>query len=316
MARTEFPLIHRYFAKIGATREDVDLGIGDDAALLTPPAGHDLAVAVSTQVEGAHFPPGASPSLVAQRGFASAFNHLAAAAAEPAWLTLALSMPQVDEAWLEAFSDCLNTLTRSARVQLVGGDTTAGPLRVTLHAHGFVPPGQGPAPSSIQPEHLIYVTGTLGEAQLARVADQNSLRIPGQARRRLQDRVQRPKPRMAEGLALRGLASGAFSVTDGLARGLSRLLQATGTGARLKADSLPLSTTLAENLDRAGGWLLPLTATGDYELCFTVPPASRAELERRFTALPAGCACIGRVESSAGIRCVLPNGTDLSPIPE
>ncbi len=314
MAKTEFSLIDHYFARIGATREDVELGIGDDAALLIPPPGHDLAVAVSTLAEGTHFPLDAPPSLVAHRGFAAVLSHLAAATAEPAWLTLALSMPQVDEAWLRAFSECLNDLTRSARVQLVGGDTTAGPLRVTLHAHGFVPAGQAPAPSALRPGDFIYVTGTLGDAQLARLADQNSVRIPDEARRRLDHHYRQPKPPIAEGLALRGLASGAFSVSDGLASGLSRLLQASGTGADLRADSLPLSTALAENLERAGGWLLPLTAKGDYALCFTVPPASQTALELRFSDLSADCTCIGRVGSSTGIRCLLPDGTYLSPV--
>ncbi len=311
MAITEFSLIARYFAQVGAVRNDVVLGVGDDAALLTPPPRHDLAVAVSTLVEGPDFPAGTAPGRLAYQALAVALSHLSAAASEPAWLTLTLCMTKANEDWLKAFSDCLDALAKGLNIRLVGGDTTEGPLRLTLHAHGFVPTGQAPEPHLIRPGDLVYVTGTLGNGELAMLAGQNRRQLPDEHIGGLHARLQQLEQRIARGLALRGLASGAFSRVDGLAKGLSQLLQPARSGASLVAESLPLSPTLARNLQGADGCITAILAVRDPELCFTVPPAGQAELESRFAELAEGCTCIGAIDERPGLRCLLTDGARL-----
>ena len=309
MATTEFSLIARYFAQVGAARNDVVLGVGDDAALLTPPSRHDLAVAVSTLVEGPGFPAGTAPALLAYQALAVALSHLAAAASEPAWVTLTLCMTEANDDWLKAFSDCLDALAKGLDIGLVGGDTTEGPLRMTLHAHGFVPTGQAPEAHLIAPGDLIYVTGTLSNGGLAMLAGQNQPRVIDEDTGGLEGHLRQLKLRIAHGRALRGLASGAFSRVDGLAKGLSRLLQPATRGANLTAASLPLSPALASDSRAAAGWIPALSAAGDHELCFTVPPARQAELESRFARLAEGCTFIGAIDERPGLRCLLPDGT-------
>ncbi len=303
MAVSEFSVIARYFADVGAARPDVELGVGDDAALLTPPSGHDLAVGICSLAEGSHFPPLTPPAILARQGFAVALSHLAASAADPAWLTLSLSMRDIDEGWLGAYSSGLDQVARDFGVRLVGGDTTAGHLCVTLHAHGFVPTGQAPDARGIRPGHLVYLTGILGKFQQS---DGKSLPLSGGTW------SSPSEPPIAQGLALRGIASGACSTTGGLAHSLGRLLEISETGASLNASALPLAPALKANLAADGNWALPLNQAWDTALCFTLPPQRREELARRFTHLPARCTCIGRVEATQGLRCRLSDGTELA----
>ncbi len=302
MAVSEFSVIARYFADVGAARPDVDLGVGDDAALLTPPSGHELAVGISSRAEGTHFPPHTPPTTIAQQGFAVALSHLAASAADPAWLTLSLSMRDIDESWLNAYSSSLDQVARDFGVRLVGGDTTAGPLCVTLHAHGFVPAGEAPDATSIRPGHLIYVTGILGNFQLpdGKGLSLSSGTWPSPS-----------KPPIAQGMALRGIASGASSTAGGLADGLSRLLRASETGASLNASALPLAPALKANLVADTDRAVLLTRVWDTELCITLPPEQREELARRFAHFATSCTCIGKVEATRGLRCRFSDGTEM-----
>ena len=206
MAVAEFSVIARYFADVGAARPDVELGVGDDAALLTPPSGHDLAVGICSLAEGSHFPPLTPPAILARQGFAVALSHLAASAADPAWLTLSLSMRDIDEGWLGAYSSGLDQVARDFGVRLVGGDTTAGHLCVTLHAHGFVPTGQAPDARGIRPGHLVYLTGILGKFQQS---DGKSLPLSGGTW------SSPSEPPIAQGLALRGIASASGAGAEG-----------------------------------------------------------------------------------------------------
>ena len=313
MAPAEFSVIDRYFSGTGAERDDVLLGVGDDAALLHIPANQDLVVAVSTWLSGNHFDSDTDPSSLAHKCLTAALNRLAASAAQPAWITLTLAMPRLHEPWLAALAAGLDAVTRRYGIRLVGGDTTQGPLRITLHAHGLVPSGMAPKPHLARSGDLVYVTGTLGDAGLALLDRQRELVLPARARTKVQARVDQPEPRVSQGIALRGLARAAVSVSDGLASDLAELLRASGVGASLTADSLPISPEMAEHLPMAGGWALPLTAPGDCELCFTVSPAHQAELEARFADLDVGCSWIGTVEQRPGLRCLLEDGTDIAP---
>jgi thiamine-monophosphate kinase len=310
---SEFQLIERYFAGRGALREDVVLGVGDDAALLRVPQGMDLAVAVDTMVEGVHFSPEADPESLGHKILAVNLSDLAAMGAEPAWATLALTLPKVDEAWLERFGRGLHTLAQRCRVALVGGDTTRGPLALTVQVHGFVPTGQAIRRGGARPGDLVYVTGCLGDAGLALLVLQEEVRLPGRDRTSVLERLDRPQPRLAQGLALRGLASAAIDVSDGLAADLGHILEASGVGATVQVQRLPVSAALKSVFDAAGGWALPLSAGDDYELCFSVPERRQAELEKAFRDLDVGCTWIGWVERDRGLRCVLDDGSMVVP---
>jgi thiamine-monophosphate kinase len=310
----EFDLIDRYFARPRPRRADVRLGIGDDAAVLDVSAGTEIVVASDTYTSG---PPGAAalppPEEIAHRALAGALAGLAAAGASPAWFTLALTLPAAAPDWLEPFSRTLLDLGAQFGAELVGGDTTSGPLAVTVHAHGVVPAGGATPPSGARPGDLIFVTGTLGDAGLAILARRGEVRLPGKDRALVERRLTRPEPRLTSGWAIRGLASAAVDLPDGLAGGLSELLGPDGPGATLYAEQLPISETLRRHLERSGGWVLPLTGPGDGEMCFTLAAERQAELAARLGDHPPGCTWVGTVDRAPGLRCLLADGTDIAP---
>lgn len=310
-ALDETAIIERYFRRPPG-REDVLLGIGDDAALLVPPAGQVLAVAVDTLVEGTHFYPGTDPRALGHRALAVNLSDLAAMGAEPAWCLLALSLPRPDAGWLAAFAEGLLALAARYRVALVGGDTVRGPLALTVTVHGFVPAGQAIRRSGARPGDGIWVTGTPGDAVAGRLAqvDGADPREPGVAA--LQSRFLYPEPRVAAGLALRGLASAMIDVSDGLHQDLGRLLAASGAGGELEVEALPLSPALAA---RAGADAVALALTGgdDYELCFTLPQAQAARLEGLARGWDFPVTRIGTV--TAGSNLVLRRDGQVFPLP-
>jgi thiamine-monophosphate kinase len=313
MALSEFAVIQRYFTRTDAERADVVLGIGDDAALLRVREGHEVVIGVGLLTEGQHFAPDSPPESVGHRALAIALIRLAAAAAEPAWYTLALTLPSPNEDWLEAFSRGLRELADRYHLALVGGDTTHGPLQVVVHAQGLVPRGQSLQARGARPGDLVYVTGELGLAGLALLVRQGEARLGARDRQAAECRLERPEPAARAGLALRGIASAAAGVPDGLAAGLATILRANGVGATLQAGLLPVPALLSERLELAGGWIVPLTAPGDLELCFTVPPERQAILEGRFAELGLPCAWIGTIDRAPGLRCLREDGTDIAP---
>ncbi len=313
MSVSEFRLIERYFSGLGAVRADVILGVGDDAALLRVPEGVDLAVAVDTLVQGVHFTAGTDPESLGHKALAVNLSDLAAMGGAPAWATLALTLPRADEPWLEGFGRGVASLARLHGVSLVGGDTTRGPLTITVQVHGFVPRGSAIRRAGAGPGDLIYVTGCLGDAGLALLALQDEVRLPARDRDYVLGRLNRPQPRVEHGLALRGLASAAIDVSDGLGADLGHILDASGVGATLQVERLPLSPVFRTLFHAAGGWSLPLSAGDDYELCFTVPERRQGELDRAFASFDVGCTWIGWVERQPGLRCVLDDGTEITP---
>ncbi len=266
----EFDLIRRYFAGRGVRRDDVPLGIGDDAALLTPPLGQSLAVTVDTLLSGVHFAADIPPADLGHKALAVNLSDLAAMGAEPAWAILALSLPQADEAWLAAFAEGFFALAGRHSVQLVGGDTTRGPLSVTVQVQGFVPQEKALTRRGARPGDHVFVTGSLGDAGAGLAIEQGRLEFAGPPADFLLARLHRPTPRIDAGLALRGLATAAIDISDGLAQDLGHILAASGVGAVLDIDRLPLSDELlASGIDRP--WRLAVSAGDDYELCFTAP---------------------------------------------
>lgn len=301
MALSEFEIIRRYFDRPVPAGAGVRLGIGDDAALLDVPPGQCLVTAADVLVAGRHFAAGADPEGVGHKALAVNLSDLAAMGAEPAWATLGLALPQADENWLAGFCRGLFGLAARFGVQLVGGDTTRGPLNVSIQVHGLVPPGAALRRDRARPGDVLCVTGTPGDAGLALALRQGETTIAAACRDYLDRRLDRPLPRIRQGLELRGLASAAIDVSDGLAQDLGHVLARSGVGARLDLQRLPRSAALA-TLDEAAARHFALAGGDDYELCFTVPPRHLA----RVRALAADWDCrfseIGIIEAEPGLR--------------
>ena len=278
MALSEFALIERYFRSCGAQRTDVALGVGDDAALLRVPAGCELVAATDTLVAGVHFPQDSPADSIGHRSLAVNLSDLAAMGARPAWALLALTLPQADEAWLGEFATGLGELARSHEVALVGGDTTRGPLCVTVQLLGFVPAGAALTRSGARAGDVLFVSGTCGDAAAGLAIEQHRLTGPAEARSWLRERFLRPAPRVALGEQLRGFASACIDVSDGLLADAGKLASASHVGLELSYSEVPLSEPLAALLGERRARELALTGGDDYELCFAVPPHNIARL--------------------------------------
>jgi thiamine-monophosphate kinase len=279
----EFELIRRYFAELTPPRDDVALGIGDDAALLSAPRGHEVVVTTDTLIAGRHFPEDTDAQAVGWKALAVNLSDLAAMGAEPRWFTLALTLRMADPEWLSGFAAGLGAMAREAGVALVGGDTTQGALSITITAMGTVPAGKAMRRSGARAGDAICVTGTLGDAALALRLGEGAGR--GEARsadlEHLRARLHRPVPRVAVGAALRDLAHAAIDLSDGLAGDLSHILEASGVGAEVRAGKLPMSPAfknLSEPEDRLE---LQLAGGDDYELCVCLPPDNVVKLRKR-----------------------------------
>ncbi|HPF27864.1 MAG TPA: thiamine-phosphate kinase [Steroidobacteraceae bacterium] len=278
MALGEFDLIARYFAKIGAARSDVQVGVGDDGAVLVPPPGHDLVAVVDTLVAGVHFPQGSPASSIGHRAVAVNLSDIAAMGATPSWALLALSLPSVDEDWLAQFAHGTGELLTQHAVSLVGGDTTTGPLTITVQLIGAVPRGQALRRTGARPGDAIVVSGTPGDAAAGLAIEQRRMQCAAPHAAELRQRFLYPTPRCALGVALRGIASACIDLSDGLGADLGKLCAASGRGGELELTTLPISAALAAAVDRDRARQLALTGGDDYELCFTVPPANFARL--------------------------------------
>jgi thiamine-monophosphate kinase len=290
MAQAEFDLIRRYFAVHKPQHRFTQLGIGDDCALLNLPADYQLAVTADTMVENVHFFADVEPELLGHKLLAVNLSDLAAMGAEPFAVTLALTLPKIDHAWLQAFSQGFIQLAQQHQVDLIGGDTTSGPLTLTVQAMGAVPKGKALLRSNAKVGDFIYVTGQLGDAGLGLKIKQGYIcdnPAPALAR------FNQPQPRVAQGLALRDVAHACIDISDGLAADLGHILEKSAVGASLDWDKLPLSAEVQRYIQQSGDWQLPLVAGDDYELCFTAPAQSQ---------LPDGCYCVGVIEAKAGLR--------------
>jgi thiamine-monophosphate kinase len=301
MQLSEFELIERYFGACGAQRADVRLGVGDDAALLSSPAGSELVVAADTLVAGVHFPLGSLPASIGHRALAVNLSDLAAMGARPAWALLALTLPRADEVWLEGFAAGLGNLAREHEVALVGGDTTRGPLCVTVQLLGHAPAGSASRRAGGRAEDVLFASGTLGDAAAGLALEQGRLSGPEQLRGYLRDRFLWPTPRLALGERLRAHVSACIDVSDGLLGDVSKLANASGTGADLFFDDLPVSKALCVVLGEARARELALTGGDDYELCFAVRPQNVASLLSELPPDRWGYTRIGRLRAGAGV---------------
>jgi thiamine-monophosphate kinase len=261
-----------------------------------------LAVSVDTLVAGRHFPENSAPRAIGYKTLAVSLSDMAAMGAEPAWTTLAITLPDSDPAFVEAFAEGLFVLANQYGVELVGGDTVRGPLSTTLQLQGLVPDGEALLRNGARPGDHIFVTGTLGDAGAGLTLRQGATCSDEDAADYLIRRLDYPTPRVEEGKALRGIASAAIDISDGLLSDLGHILERSGCSAELELDCLPCSAALRRCVEKGEELKLALTAGDDYELCFTVPE-SRLE---RFTEVSADWAAspsyIGRIVAGNGIR--------------
>ena len=284
----EFDLIERIRQRTPA-RADVVLGIGDDAALVQVPAGRQLVVCADTLNEGVHFPVGTAAADIGWKALAVNLSDLAAMGAEPAWCTLSLSLPSPDAAWLDGFLDGFLALAMQHGVALVGGDTTRGPLSVSVTAHGFVEPGRALLRGGARAGEDLWVSGTLGDAAAALALLEQG--APGALRARLD----RPTPRVALGRVLPGLATAAVDVSDGLLADLGHVCRASGVGAEVELDRLPTSDALRDPFAPEHRPALQATGGDDYELCFTAPPDRADAIRAAADAAATPVTCVGRI---------------------
>jgi len=281
----EFELIERFFRQLGARRADVVLGVGDDAAVVAIPPGKSLVAAVDTLVEGIHFPRNSLPRSIGHRALAVNLSDIAAMGAKPTWALLALTMPTADESWLAEFAAGLGDLARRHDVAVIGGDTTSGPLTVSVTILGLADNGAYLARSGGAPGDRVFVSGAVGEAAAGLAILESRLSGGSAAARELlQRRFLYPEPQLELGARLNGIASAAIDISDGTAGDIEKLARASGCGARIDVTRLPLSQPLLECAGPEAARDFALSGGDDYELCFTVPQERVPQLSARVPA--------------------------------
>jgi len=305
---TEFELIERYFRDCGAARSDVIAGIGDDAALVAVPPDTELVVATDTLVAGVHFPEGSPAASIGHRALAVNLSDLAAMGARAAWALLALTIPRAEEAWLAEFAAGLAALARAHGVALVGGDTTRGPLTVTVQLLGTVPPGAALRRCGGRAGDALFVSGTPGDAAAGLALEERRLAAEPLALAYLRERFLRPTPRMALGERLRGHASACIDVSDGLLGDAGKLAQASQTGVEISFAAVPVSEPLVRAVGEEQARTLALTGGDDYELLFAVHPEKVSAMLADLPPERWGYTRIGALRAAPGAE-VLREGT-------
>ena len=301
----EFGLIKHYFAKQLVNRKDVLVGIGDDCALIHPSERQNIAVTTDTLVAGVHFPHTTSARALGHKSVAVSLSDLAAMGAEPSWISLAISLPKIDEAWVHEFCAGIFELCEFYNVQLIGGDTTQGPLSITITAQGYTPIDKHITRAGAKAGDWLYVTGNIGDAALALHYIQEKVEVEERYRAVLQDQLDFPKPRVLAGQVLREYASAAIDISDGLAADLSHICQASQVGVNLIVDNLPLSEALLDTLPAEQAYQLALTGGDDYELLFTVAEDNKVGMETALANTGVPITCIGQLNSSQKIKTLL-----------
>jgi thiamine-monophosphate kinase len=308
----EFDLIARYFQR---PARRASLGIGDDCAIMRVPSDMELAISTDLLVEGRHFLNTVNPEHLGHKSLAVNLSDLAACGAMPWGFTLSLALPRVDERWLEGFSQGLFALADEHQIELVGGDTTQGPLTIGITIWGLVPPGQALVRHGAQPGDDIYVSGTLGDARLALEVFRGHASLDAEDWAAMRLRMDKPTPRIALGLALRGVASAAIDLSDGLVGDLGHVLKRSHVGATLNTDWIDTAQGLSAPVaalpwSQSLEWVL--SGGDDYELLFTAHADHRAEVQEAAMSVGVPVTHIGRIERELGLRVMDRNGEPLS----
>jgi len=292
MPLSEFGLIQRFFSQQPLKNSVNQLGIGDDCALMEIPAGYQLAVTTDTMVENIHFFKEVDPYCLGHKLLAVNLSDLASMGAKPIAVTLALTLPAVDEAWLAKFSKGFLTLANKYQVDLIGGDTTRGALTLTVQALGLVPKNKAMTRAKAQVGDLIYVTGKVGDAGLGlKIKQGYSCKSPEQALRQFNQ----PLPRINDGLIIRDTAHACIDISDGIVADLGHILEKSNVGALIEFSKLPLSNEVKTYIKNTGNWQLPLIAGDDYQLCFTISPENAKQLT-------IDCQQIGIIDNHKNLR--------------
>jgi len=304
MALGEFDLIAKYFTR---SVKRAALGVGDDCALFATSPGTQLAVSSDMLVEGRHFLPTVAPQRLGHKALAVNLSDLAACGARPVAFTLALALPRVDEDFLAGFAQGLLALADQHECELIGGDTTQGPLNICITVFGEVATGQALLRSGARPGDLLYASGTLGDARAALEVFRGTLSLPGPAFDSVRRAMETPQPRVALGMALRGVATSAIDVSDGLLGDLAHILRRSNVGATVEVDTLPRSAVLT-TLPLAQQREFTLAGGDDYELVFSAPPEREEQVHDAARRANVQVTRIGRIEHEAGLRLVDPAG--------
>lgn len=301
MALGEFELIERYFSALTEGASGLVLGVGDDAAVTVLEPGEQLVTCTDTLVRGVHFLEDTAARDIATRSLCVNLSDLAAMGAVPRWFTLALTLDGADESWLESFAGGLADLSRRYGCALIGGDTTRGPLCISITALGVVPAGRYLRRGGARPGDRVYVTGCLGEGAAALALLQGRLDCEAAESARLRQRFHAPTPRLAEGLLLRDLASAAIDISDGLLADAGHIAAASGAGICIDLECLPLARVAHASGEDLLNWAL--SGGDDYELCFTVSPENVTAVDDLIRAGRLDAHPVGRVVEGAGVAC-------------
>lgn len=301
----EFELIKRYFAEQSVKRKDVLLGIGDDCAILAPQEMQNIAITTDTLVAGVHFPKDTTPRAIGHKAVAVNLSDLAAMGAEPNWISLAITLPEINEDWVSEFCAGVFELCEYFNVELIGGDTTQGPLSITITAQGVTPADKHLARSGAKSGDWIYVTGELGDAALALQHIKNEVSVEQSFQAQIQDKLDFPKPRVLAGQLLREYASSAIDISDGLLADLNHICEMSSVGANIVLDDIPLSNAMLNTLSNEKAIELALNGGDDYELLFTVSEDNKVGMETAIANAGTTVTCIGQLNGSDKITTTL-----------
>lgn len=320
MAVSEFNLIKAYFNRPGLIPSleqsaRIPLGIGDDCALIDLPPEKLLAVSMDTLIADVHFPAKADPNLIAQRALAVNLSDLAAMGAEPLAFTLALSLPNADEVWLQAFSLGLENSIQTYDCPLIGGDITKGPLSITIQVHGMLDKGKVLTRSGANVGDRVYVSGALGAAGLALSFMSNGMTLDKPDTKELYDAYYQPTPQLVLGQSIVGIASAAIDISDGLMADLSHITEQSAVGIELEAKAIPVAKVVKNFMatmgDKSKGLNLALTAGDEYQLAITVTEDKQAELEQKAAEIKVPLTLIGRVVKGSRVKCLNIDGQEV-----
>ncbi len=326
MPLSEFDIIRRFFAQpeLSFARPGIELAIGDDAAILSPPAGQVVTASMDLLVADVHFPAAAAPEKIAQRALAVNLSDLAAMGSEPWCFTLGLSLPQADEQWLQAFASGLSVLAQRYQCPLVGGDITRGPLSISIQVQGLNQPAAIIRRAGAKPGDKILVTGTLGNGALGLASEVGEVTLNGttvqlqeltaEQHRLLQAEYWTPEPRVPFAMQAATHVSAGLDISDGLLGDLQHLLQASGVGAMIELEALPFAATAQEVTDVASCERAALYGGDDYELCLTAAADKLESLQQIAADLGLLLTCIGEISAEQGVRLRHRDGSETTPV--